>query len=124
MTITYCCFQSPRASLWCQQIHLGKLKPGPVSGARALGTDSSWTAPHTYRVSHERSLQNLPEHLIRVTLKGIQVVPAGTGGRESWISEDERFGGSRFSAACGEGRSRCVMTQQLPEQCLAQDDGP
>lgn len=53
--------------------------------------DTSRTAPVTYCVSHERSLQNLPEHLITVTLKWVQVVPAVKERRRSWISEDERM---------------------------------
>ena len=53
--------------------------------------DTSRTAPVTYCVSHECSLQNLPEHLITVTLKRVQVVPAVKERRGSWISEDERM---------------------------------
>lgn len=98
---------------WCQQISLGR-----VSGARVLGTRLILTAPETYCVSHECPLQNLPKHLIHMTPKGIQVVPARKEGRGSWIPE-----GERFSAAC-RGRQEVLCGDPVAsEQCLLQDDG-
>lgn len=59
------------------QVNLARRWPwGQVSGGAVLGVDMCWTAPETYCVSHECSLQNMPERLITVTPQGIQVVPA------------------------------------------------
>lgn len=68
------------------QINLARRRPwGQVSGAVVLGMDMCWTVPETYCVSHECSLQNIPEHLISVTPQGIQIVPAMNQRKASWI---------------------------------------
>ena len=69
--------------------------------------DVSQRAPATYCVFHECSLQNLPEHLITVTLKWIQVVPAVKERRGSWISEDERMEEHIFHSTRGRAEVVC-----------------
>ena len=69
--------------------------------------DVSRRAPATYCVFHECSLQNLPEHLITVTLKRIQVVPAVKERRGSWISEDEQMEEHIFHSTRGRAEVVC-----------------
>lgn len=84
---------------WRPGVKPGKCRPsarGPSPGPGVWGTGAgkrtSPTAPRGRQVSGERPLQNPPERLLRVTLKGIQAVPAMQEGRGSWTSAGERSG--------------------------------
>lgn len=84
---------------WRPGVKPGKCRPsarGPSPGPGVWGTGAgkrtSPTAPRGRQVSGERPLQNPPERLLRVTLKGIQAVPAMWEGRGSWTSAGERSG--------------------------------